>query len=165
MGKSVHFKAFIVACCGLICFGHAQGQQRLPVKWNFTAIPTGDKEARLVFTANLDEGWHIYSQFLEEGGPLPTTFTFTPGSNYTLKGKVKEESTPVKSYDDVFMMDIVWYKNTVVFSQEVSLRAPAATIRGRVEFMACRDDLCLPPDEIEFALEVKTNSAEKTGRE
>jgi thiol:disulfide interchange protein DsbD len=126
-----------------------------PVKWEFTSIPISAKKAKLVFTANLDEGWHIYSQFIEAGGPLPTTFTFIPDSKYSLKGKVKEEGKPVEAYDSTFEIKIVCYKNAVTFSQEVSLQAPAATIKGTIEFMICTHETCLPPKEVSFSVDVK----------
>jgi thiol:disulfide interchange protein len=131
-----------------------QGQVRQPVKWQFAAAPVSGSEAQLIITANLDDGWHIYSQFLEEGGPLPTTFTFQPNEAYSLTGKVKEESPPVKSYDQTFMMDITWFGKTAVFTQAVKLYAPSTVIKGRVEFMVCTDEMCLPPDDIEFSIPV-----------
>lgn len=132
-----------------------------PVKWQFTAIPTSPKKATLVFTATLDEGWHIYSQFIEPGGPLPTTFTFLPDNRYSLKGKVKEDGKPIKSYDSTFEMKIVWYSNMVTFSQEVMLEAAITTIKGTIEFMSCTDETCLPPKEVPFSLEVNTVEEKK----
>lgn len=120
-----------------------------------------ENEARLVFTCNLEDGWHIYSQFMEEGGPLPTNFTFVPDPSYSLIGKVEEESTPIKEYDNVFMMPIVWFKDTVIFSQRVQLKAPAARVKGKIEFMGCNSFMCLPPNEIDFSIEVKAAPGEK----
>ena len=42
-----------------------------PVKWELSVVPVETLEYEMVFTANIDENWAIYSQFLEEGGPLP----------------------------------------------------------------------------------------------
>jgi thiol:disulfide interchange protein DsbD len=143
------------------CFSlQAQSQRQKPVSWHFTAIRTSDKEARLVFTASLDDGWHIYSQFLDEGGPLPTTFSFGQDDDYSLKGKVNEESVPVKIYDNTFMMDIVWFTKTAVFSQMIKLNAPSTVIKGKIEFMACTEDLCLPPEEVAFSIKVESNSGD-----
>jgi len=126
-----------------------------PVKWDFkVASVTGD-EATLVFTATLDEGWHIYSQFLEEDGPLPTTFTLAPSPDYAPVGKVKEESPGVKSYNDIFMMDIVWFEKTAVFVQKVRLQAPHVTVKGKVEFMVCTEEMCLPGEAMPFSLDVR----------
>ncbi len=135
-------------------FGHAAyGQINQPIKWQFSARPISNTEAEIAFTANLDDGWHIYSQHLEEGGPLPTSFSFTPADEeYTRVGEVKEVSTPVKSYDNTFMMDIVWFAKTAVFTQKIKLKTPTATVKGKIEFMVCTDEMCLPPDVIPFTV-------------
>ncbi|MEI9918155.1 MAG: cytochrome c biogenesis protein CcdA [Bacteroidota bacterium] len=136
-------------------------QVRTPVKWNFSADAISETEAHLTFTATLDSGWHIYSQFLGEDGPLPTTFTFVPSKKYKPVKKVEELSKPVKSYDKTFMMDIVWFEKVAVFRQKVKLQAPSATIEGKIEFMVCTDEMCLPPDEVSFQLEAKAKSPKR----
>ena len=140
----------------IFCYSPAViAQAHKPVKWEFkVASITGD-EASLVFTATLDEGWHIYSQFLEEDGPLPTTFTFAPSKEYTLVGKVKEESPGVKSYNEIFMMDIVWFEKTAVFVQKIKLQGAGATVKGKVEFMVCTEEMCLPAEAVPFSLDVR----------
>src|SRR5687768_10766552 len=79
---------------------HGMAQVRQPAKWHFSAVPRGGSEASLMFTASLEEGWHIYSQFIGKDGPLPTTVTFIHSDDYALIGKVREESTPIKSYNE-----------------------------------------------------------------
>jgi len=155
-------RLFIVSCVLVSVVVQAQDLQ--PVRWQFSAVPVNDHKARLMFTASMDDGWHIYSQFLEEGGPLPTTFTFQPGDNFSLQGKVVEESTPFKTYDETFMMPIAWFDKTAVFSQEVKVRSAAAIIKGKIEFMVCNGELCLPPEEIPFSVEVKTVGTGKNSK-
>lgn len=147
----------------LIPLAFAGAQVHKPVKWGFVSVPGKGSEATLMITATLEDGWHIYSQFLEEGGPLPTTISFTPSPEYTLVDKVKEEGVAVKSYDKTFMMDIVWYARSVVFSQKVKLHAPLTIIQGKVEFMVCTDEMCLPPEVVSFNLETKADKPEKRG--
>jgi thiol:disulfide interchange protein len=147
----------------LISLTFAGAQVHKPVQWSFVSVPGKGSEATLMITATLEDGWHIYSQFLEEGGPLPTTISFTPAPEYTLVDKVKEEGVAVKSYDKTFLMDIVWYAHSVVFSQKVKLHAPLTIIQGKVEFMVCTDEMCLPPEVISFNLETKVDKPEKRG--
>ncbi len=144
-------------------FAHAAYSQiNQPIKWQFSARPISSTEAEIAFTANLDDGWHIYSQHLEEGGPLPTSFSFTPADEeYTRVGEVKEVSTPVKSYDNTFMMDIIWFAKTAVFTQKIKLKTPTATVKGKIEFMVCTDEMCLPPDVIAFTV-VAASGTDKT---
>lgn len=145
----------VTLTCSALTSGIGQDRALSPIQWHFTSVPVNTNEAKLIFTAHLDDGWHIYSQFLEEGGPLPTTFTFEPDPTYELKGQVSEESAPVKTFDNVFMMEITWFSKTAVFSQVIKLNKPATTIRGKVEFMGCNDFMCLPPNDVDFSLEVK----------
>jgi thiol:disulfide interchange protein DsbD len=127
------------------------------VKWDFATVRLNDEEVRLIFTANLDAGWYIYSQFVEKGCAMPTTFLFIPDKTYSLNGKVREESTPVKGCNNFFGIDLARYMNSAVFTQDISLVTLNTTVRGKIAFMGCSDNRCLLPDEIEFALEVKAN--------
>ena len=70
-----------------------------PVKWNFSSEKINDKESYLVITALIEKGWHVYSQFIEEGGPIPTSFKFTPTADYKLIGKVTESPKAVSAFD------------------------------------------------------------------
>lgn len=123
-----------------------------PVKWSYSSQKINDKEADLIITATIEKGWHLYSQFIEEGGPIPTSFKFSPSPNYTLIGKVSESPKPVTAFDKNFSMEIAWHKDRVVFKQRISLNKPVETISGVLEFMVCDDERCLPPTEIEFQI-------------
>jgi thiol:disulfide interchange protein DsbD len=148
----------------LPAFSFGQAQVRAPVTWSFTSRPASGGTATLVFKATIAPGWHIYSQFMEEDGPLPTTFSFSPDNSYTLNGKTKEEGTPVKFYDQTFMMDIVWFSDSVTFSQAVKLRKDSVSVKGKVVFMACNDQLCLPPEAVEFSIKVSGKHPVKQGK-
>jgi thiol:disulfide interchange protein DsbD len=147
----------------LIPLAFTSAQVHKPVKWSFVSVPGKGSEATLMITATLEDGWHIYSQYIEEGGPLPTTISFSPSQEYTRIDSVKEEGMAVKSYDKTFMMDIVWYAHSVVFSQKVTLHAPLTIIQGKVEFMVCTEEMCLPPEVVSFNLETKADKPEKRG--
>ena len=55
-----------------------------PVKWTFSSSKTSDSTANLYFKASIDPNWHVYSQFIEGEGPVPTTFTFDKSKDYSL---------------------------------------------------------------------------------
>jgi thiol:disulfide interchange protein DsbD len=130
-----------------------------PVKWSYSSEKINDKEFNLIITAKIDKGWHLYSQFIEEGGPIPTSFKFSPAAAYKLIGKVTESPKPVTAFDKNFNMEIAWHKDQVVFKQRVSLNKPVAAISGVLEFMVCDDQRCLPPAEVEFQIPISTGSA------
>ena len=47
-----------------------------PVTWEFSKKDLGGGDYELIFKASIEDGWYLYSQFIEDDGPLPTTFTF-----------------------------------------------------------------------------------------
>lgn len=125
-----------------------------PVKWAYAAKRTGPTEATVYIKATIEDGWHVYSQYIEEGGPIKTSFTFTPSKEYSLVGKTVEPKAVVK-FDKQFKMNIGFFEKEVVFEQKVKLKsANAATVKGKLEFMVCNDRKCLPPDEVAFTVPV-----------
>jgi thiol:disulfide interchange protein DsbD len=126
-----------------------------PVTWSYSSEALNEKEANLVITAKIDKGWHVYSQYIEEGGPIPTSFTFVKSADYELIGKPVESPKAVSAYDSNFSMQISWHENTAVFKQKIKLKKPETTVKGTLEFMVCNDKQCLPPEEVEFAVKVR----------
>lgn len=143
----------IISFLGLLSGVHAQILQ--PVKWK-TSVEYGEPgTATLVMTANIDKGWHLYSQFIADGGPIKTTFTFEPSSGYETVGVVTE-SKAVEYYDKNFEMQLKYFSGQAVFKQKVKLKNNAAQkITGMVEFMVCDDEKCLPPDQVDLTFNIK----------
>ena len=133
----------------------ALAQIERPVTWAFAAKSGAGGEATLTLTAAIGGNWHIYSQFIEEGGPEPTSIKFTPSPDYELVGKVEESPEPVKAFEKAFNMNIAYFPKRAVFSQKIRLKVPQTTVKGTLTFMACNDEKCLPPDDVEFSIAVK----------
>jgi thiol:disulfide interchange protein DsbD len=133
-----------------------------PVKWTFASRNTGNAEAELVFTAKIDAGWHLYSQFIDEGGPVPTSFTIKKTPDFELVGKVQEPLKPTKAFEKAFGMEIAYFSNKAVFVQKIKLNKPDFKVNGSVEFMVCNDEQCLPPDQLEFSVAVKNDKVATT---
>jgi len=117
-------------------------------------------EYDLIFTASIDEPWHMYSlNKLADDGPNPTVFTFTKSKEYELVGKVKQ-GAPLKEFDKVFEMNVEYFKHTATFTQRVKLLSDKKiSIKGKYEYQACTEEKCIfpPADNFEFNL---TGSAE-----
>ena len=139
----------------------SQAQILEPVKWAFSSKTINDTEAELIITAKIDRGWHVYSQFIEEGGPIPTSFNFSPSGDYKLIGKVSETPKAVSAFDKTFDMQIAWHENKVIFTQKIKLIKPKTTVTGKLEFMVCDDERCLPPTEVEFKIPVDLKQESK----
>lgn len=125
------------------------------VKWSFASKDAGNCQVDLIITGIIDEGFYTYSQFLEsEDGPVPTTLTFQEGAHYKLIGKTKEGGEIVKTFDKVFSMNLTKFKHKAIFTQRVEVKDPSKPIVGYLNFMACNDDHCEPPKDVDFSFKI-----------
>lgn len=141
----------------------AEAQILTPVKWEIKLEDSDSSVKTLLFSAKLDNGWHLYDMNLPEGGPISTSFNYE-----TLKG-AKTVGSPVPSkkattvYDEQFEMNLSWYAHEVSFKQKLEITNPKAfKVEGYVEFMACNDENCLPPDKESFSFNQSNINVEKT---
>lgn len=133
-----------------------QAQIHQPVKWKIKLEDSKTAEKEVVFTATSEKGWHLYDMNLPEGGPVSTSFTFETLKGAELIGQPVSSVKPTVVYDELFAMDLRWYPGTVSFTQKVKITDPKKfKIEGEVEFMACNDETCLPPDRVSFAFDAK----------
>lgn len=147
------FLVLMVAVCCLSVSGFAQLQK--PVKWSYAAKRLNANEGIVYFRGTIEKGWHIYSTVQADGGPRKTVFAFSAGKGYSLLGAVVEPK-PIKKFEKVFDMDVLYFENTVTFSQKIKLKSRAPFVfKGTLEYMACNDTQCLPPDEVAFSVPVK----------
>ncbi|SEQ77680.1 protein-disulfide reductase DsbD domain-containing protein [Pedobacter rhizosphaerae] len=132
----------------------AFAQIEKPVTWSYAAKKVSKTEAVLYLKATIEDRWHIYSQNVKDGGPVKTTFTFSPSKEFSLVGKTVEPKAIVK-FEDTFKMNVAYFEKSVIFQQKVKLNKGTTTVKGKVEYMVCNDRQCLPPEEVEFSIPVK----------
>jgi len=132
-----------------------------PIKWKSSVEKLSETEYNLVTTATLDKGWHLYSQTVPKGGPIPTVFTYKPNANYKLIGPTIEE-VGVTEDDKTFNMRIKYFVKKATFKQKIALQNPVATIDADVEFMVCDEVRCLPPKIKTFVFNAPKGSGTKT---
>ncbi|WP_374948456.1 protein-disulfide reductase DsbD N-terminal domain-containing protein [Mucilaginibacter sp.] len=145
-------KKLFLVITALIVTVAAHAQVESHVRWSYVAKKTSATEATVFLKASVDNGWHIYSQNVKDGGPVKTTFTFTPSKDYMAIGKTIEPK-PISKFEKVFGMNVGYFENSVIFQQKFKLKsAKAKTVAGKLEFMTCNDQKCLPPDEVTFSV-------------
>jgi len=126
-----------------------------PVKWTFTSKMTSENTAVLIFEANIDMKWHLYSQYFGEGGPVRTAFMFNESNKYELIDKPSESPEPEEIMDDVFNIKVKYFSNKATFVQKIKvLSSEPFSITGSIEYQVCQDDKCVyfNPD---FTVKVK----------
>lgn len=133
----------------------AQAQILTPVKWKVKVNDNnGSPEKEIVFTAMLDKGWHLYDMDLPEGGPVSTSFNFETLNGAELVGKATASTKPTTVFDEQFQMDLRWFAGAVSFTQKIKVNDLSKfKVDGYVEFMACNDETCLPPDNHNFTFD------------
>jgi thiol:disulfide interchange protein len=139
-----------------------------PVKWTFSSKETGAATYDLILKASFAMPWHVYSQHIGEGGPVPTSFKFVNDNNaYKLVGDVKEKGKAIKIKDPNFdNMDVIFYQKEVSFVQKIKILNPTSSVNGSLEFMTCDDKQCLAPETINFKIDLdKPGSNTKTATE
>jgi thiol:disulfide interchange protein DsbD len=124
-----------------------------PVKWELSVVPVEPLEYELVFTANIEKNWAIYSQFLEEGGPLPTVISFEASPFYETLGAPHEKPlNKVTKHDAVFEMEVSKFYKRAVFVQRIKIIEQSAfDLIGNVEYMTCDDSRCTYKPDNPFA--------------
>ncbi len=125
------------------------------VTWDTSVEKISETEYTLKIKASIEEGWHLYSQHLPEGGAIPTSFSFEgAGETFELIGTVKE-SEPHTEHDKVFDMELSFFDNYATFEQKIKLKDSTLTsIVGGVDYQACDDRSCIfRSAELDFSLD------------
>lgn len=130
----------------------AQAQIFTPVKWDVKLTDPESPVKELILTATMDKGWHVYDMNLPEGGPISTNISFEKLVGAELDGEPTTSVKPVKVHDPQFNMELRWYNDAVSFSQKIKITdLKRFQLVGEIEYMACNDETCLPPEREEFS--------------
>ena len=128
-----------------------------PVSWTISNIQTAPCKYDVLFKADIEDGWHIYSQSMPgDNGPLPVEFTINTDGKVKRQGKV-QEPTPMKQYSPVWEMDILSFEKEVTFKQPIELTGSSGSVKGDVYFMVCSKKNCLAPSYQDFSLVFETD--------
>jgi len=137
----------------------AVAQRPVHVHWTTEIKTVSPTEGTIKWSADIDEGWHIYGIEMPPLGPDAvalqlTVFTVDPVPGLELVGQV-EPSVPAKvMFDQSLKLNLPMWEGKVSFIQRFKLvdGAKGAAIRGTVEYMACTDKGCTPPTRESFDL-------------
>ena len=112
-----------------------------PVRWEVKVEQYSEEEYDVTFTAQLQEGWNLYSQTTEDNGPIPTAFYVKNGEEEVIV-PLEEIGELKEGMDPVFGVVVKKYEHgPVVFKKTLDGQTPFA---GQIEFMSCNDSKCIP---------------------
>ncbi|WP_299010900.1 cytochrome c biogenesis protein CcdA [uncultured Tenacibaculum sp.] len=153
----------------LLCFTvgfSALGQIHDPIQWKTSVEKVSETTYNLVSTATIQGEWHLYAQEVPKGGPIPTTFTYDDdGGKIKIVGNTSEPEGKIK-FTTLFGeegMNIKSFAKKAVFKQKIELVDTSVNqINAFVEFIACTDEMCLPPKEVDLAFDLTKATAVKS---
>ncbi|PKD16641.1 disulfide bond formation protein DsbD [Salegentibacter salinarum] len=139
--------------------GSGDSQMADPITWEASVEKENDSVFTLIFTANLEDGWHLYSQKEADIdiAPIATTFSYNSEGNFELIGETTEpEIEPI--YDKVFEADITYFEDEAVFTQKIKVPGESKPeIVAEIYFSVCDDEKCLPPETERFTISLDGN--------
>ena len=143
-------KKLLLAFGLLLASLFVQAQILDPVSFRTEFNKVSDDVAEIVFTAQIDPGWHIYSTELGDGGPISASFNIDRMTGAHEDGKLLPVGNEQAVFDKLFNMEVRYFEKTAKFVQRVRLEGGAYRLEGYLEYAACNDQNCLPPSEVPF---------------
>ena len=137
----------------------AFGQIYEPVTWTYSKQQISESKYELIFEADIEEGWAIYSNDIKNNGvdcdieicPLPVSFLFDESNGFVLVDNLIEDKENKKSsFDPIFQMEVTKFSKKAVFRQVIELINDNVIVSGYLTFMTCDDTKCLPPTDVDF---------------
>ena len=128
----------------------AQGQMVNPVHFSSQLKKLKGNEGEIVFSATVDDGWHVYSTDMGNDGPISATFNVVKMEGAEPVGKLKPRGNIIKQYDKMFGMELRFFEKKAQFVQKIRFTKPQYVIDCYLEYGACNDEMCLPPTEVAF---------------
>ena len=135
----------------LVCTVTCMAQMQDPVHFKSELKQISGTEAEIVFTATIDDGWHVYSTDLPEGGPISATFNVDKIEGAELVGKLTPVGKEEDKFDQMFQMQVRFFEHNAQFVQKIKITGATFKIEGYMQYGACNDQNCLPPTDVNFS--------------
>ncbi|MAZ28709.1 MAG: thiol:disulfide interchange protein [Cytophagaceae bacterium] len=144
-------KKFIFCAISMLLLSISLNAQILdPVSWKTSLEKLDNSTYYLVIRADIDPGWHLYSQKEYDDGPVSTNFSFSQTEDYELMGNT-EESVPIEKYEETFKMNLQYFMDSAIFKQKIKIKdSNIKEVIGEVFYMVCDDNQCLPPSYVDL---------------
>ena len=111
------------------------------VKWDIKLVGDGTDSPKIVATATIDPGYHLYSIDNPAGGSNPLVFYFDTKGCETV-GTPTADHPYTKEFDDVFEVDQHFYTNKVTFTQKLKPTSSSYSVDVEIKGQACNDTGC-----------------------
>ncbi len=140
-----------------------------PTSWSFDVEDLGNGAYNLLADVEIDEGWHIYSQYKNpESFIVSTSFYFKniDGIKFIDSEPEKvdyvdgfkvffKEDQPIEKFVPIQEEIARYFENQASFMQKIEVEEGLGQIKGMYEFMVCDDQQCLPPEIVDVVFYLK----------
>ncbi|MBO4718838.1 MAG: thioredoxin family protein [Prevotella sp.] len=126
----------------------AHAQMVEPVHFSSELKMLSGDQAEIVFSATIDDGWHVYSTDLGNDGPITATFNIVKMEGAETVGKLRPRGNEIKQFDKMFNMELRFFEKKATFVQKIRFTKPEYDIDCYLEYGTCSDEMCLPPSEV-----------------
>ncbi|MBP5500488.1 MAG: thioredoxin family protein, partial [Bacteroidales bacterium] len=155
-----HFIVFLYLFCCLLC-AHAQMNMSTPVK---AAVNQKNVEGQsdlidLIFTFQIDKGWHVYGPE-NNGGPTAMTLSFEQLEGARTEGALRLSPAPIRQQDPIFECEVTYFEHKATATQRLRLTGGAWKAVGYLQYGACNDESCMPPSNVEFDFKGEATKAQ-----
>ncbi len=139
----------------------ASAQMVDPVHFSSQLKMLGGDEAEIVFTARIDDGWHLYSTELGNDGPISASFHANVMDGVKTVGKLMPRGKEISQFDNMFGMKLRFFEKSGSFVQKIKFTKDTYKIDCYLEYGACNDEMCLPPSQAPLVKSGKAPAASK----
>lgn len=128
-----------------------------PVKWRTSVEMKSSTVGVLTVKAIITDGWHLYGTNIPDGGPKATVLDFSDSKGVKFTSEFKSSVKPTEKMDEMFGIKLSWWASNVTFTRKFKLtgKKTDATINGKISYMACNDENCMPPKTESVTLKIK----------
>lgn len=127
-----------------------------PLTWGVTATDAGQDHYRIELTGELLAGWGTYSKDVDpDVGPIPNTFFIEATDGVEPLGEVTETAAQLKvAYDAAWDAEVAKVTGGELTYAQTVRAVAGSVVNGFLEFQVCDDEMCLPPTEVPFQLDL-----------
>ncbi len=136
-----------------------------PIQWKHKIIPQKAKykvgeEVLLVLEGTIQKGFHVFSaKPAKNGGYREAVLKLDKeAQGVKLVGKLLEEGTLLKEYNEIMEDTLLFYKNKVTFKQKIKITQKKARLVAFLVYQYCTDDegqCFFPTEEIDIKLQAE----------
>jgi Thiol:disulfide interchange protein len=130
-----------------------------PVSWSFQHKDNGDGTIDLIFKAEIEDPWYIYSTEKISGGPLQTTFDISNPIGFEPIGSLQDGTSPKVKMDEGFGLEVKVFEHTASFIQKIKRTSDGELkVTGLFMYQSCNGGECML-DEFDASFTIPAGGA------